>query len=96
MVLAQMFLDAVIAALKKARPGTVCLLDRSLNAASDREFLASELHGARRMKPFLLTLLAFALTMAACSSSDPTSCVQVYDVGNEAGPITYSVTVAYT
>jgi len=150
MVLAQMFLDAVIAVLKKARRGTLCLLDRSLNTASNREFLASGLHRARRMKPFLLTLLAFALTMAACSSSDPTStvtspsagppatifmgvgigtpsattcatisgdstiapasttaqltgtlaagsyCVQVYDVGNEASPVTYSVTVAHT
>jgi hypothetical protein len=187
MVLAQMFLDAVIAVLKKARRGTLCLLDRSLNAASDREFLAPGLHSARRMKPFLLALLAFALTMAACSSSDPAStvtspsattttetftgtvqpnfgvdfhaftvaqagsvnvtltaagppatifmgvgigtpsattcatisgdstiapasttaqltgtlaagsyCVQVYDVGNEASPVTYSVTVAHT
>jgi hypothetical protein len=183
MVLAQMFLDAVIAVLKKARRGTLCLLDRSLNAARDREFLAPGLQRARRMKPFLLTLLAFALTMAACSSSDPTStvtspsattttepftgtvqpnfgvdshaftvaqagsvsvtlsaagppatifmgvgigtpsaiisgdstiapasataqltgtlaagsyCVQVYDVGNQAAPITYSVTVAHT
>ena len=75
MVLAQMFHDAVIAVLKKARRGTLCLLNRSLNASNDCEFLASRLHSARRMKPFLLTLLAFALTMAACSSSDPTSTV---------------------
>jgi hypothetical protein len=43
---------------------------------SNCEFLASGLQGARHMKPFRLTLLTFALTMAvACTSSDPGSTV---------------------
>jgi hypothetical protein len=91
MVLAQMFLDAVVAVLKKARRGTLCLLDRSLNAASDREFLAPGLHRARRMKPFLLTLLAFALNVGGRLVLR-----EVYDVANQAVPMTYSVTVAHT
>jgi len=43
---------------------------------SNCKFLASGLQGARHMKPLLLTLLTFALAMAAaCTSSSPASTV---------------------
>jgi hypothetical protein len=70
-----MFHDAVIAVLKKARRTTRCTLDRSLNVVSNCEFLAPGLQRARHMKHLLLSLLAFSLTMAACTSSNPGSTV---------------------
>jgi hypothetical protein len=49
---------------------SACLLDRSINDATDWELLAPGLHGSRPMKHSLLIPLTFALTMVACSGSD--------------------------
>jgi len=47
------------------------------------------------MKHTLLILLALSVAASACSTSADAG-ASVYDIGNEAAPVTYSLTVVHS